>query len=135
MSATETPTTTGTEADDLWTAASLLAIECNLRDLDAAARLLGHLSTSELTIGTAELNAIAAQVSAAHIEIKQRWRQAYEQQFAERQAHEAALAEAKAARAAPGSVADVEKAAAYWNKLRSAAVVTIESCDKAEARP
>jgi hypothetical protein len=71
-------------------------------------------------------------VSAAHTEIEQRWRQAYEQQFAERQAHEAALAEAKAERAAPGSVADRKKAESYWNMLRSAAIVTIEACDKAE---
>jgi hypothetical protein len=56
--------------DALTEVAPLTMIDCYLTDLEAASRLLGHLSTTDLEIGGSELLAVQVMVDNAHDKIE-----------------------------------------------------------------
>jgi hypothetical protein len=111
--------------------ASLNTLDCELVDLEAASRLLGHLSTTDLEISGSELLAVQMMVERAHDKIEASYNRARELFQAQEEAHSAALAEAQAAKAAPGSPADFKHAEALWSMLRAVVKVAAEECDAA----
>ena len=83
--------------------ASLNTLDCELVDLEAASRLLGHLSTTDLEISGSELLAVQMMVERAHDQIEARYNRLRELFREQHEAHRAALAEAQAfAVAEPG---------------------------------
>jgi hypothetical protein len=107
----------------------LTTLDCELADLEAASRLLGHLSTTDLEIGAGEINAVVAMLDRAHDKIEASYNRARELYQAQQDAHSTALADAKA-EAAPGSPADIKHVEAVWGMLRAVLKVAGEECDR-----
>jgi hypothetical protein len=112
--------------------ASLNTLDCELVDLDAASRLLGHLSTTDHEISGSELVAVQMMVERAHDQIEARYNRLREIFREQQDAHRADLAKAQEAKAAPGSRQDVERAATMWRLLRVIANAALERCDEAQ---
>jgi hypothetical protein len=109
---------------------ALFEIEDDIRSIQAAARLLGHLTASRMEIKHEELEAIRGMIENYIDDIECRWKEALDQELATRKAHEEALAAARAEKAAPGSPEDVQYVRALRAMLRSAATIALAECNK-----
>lgn len=103
----------------------LCDIEVALGRVKGVSDLLGRL-------GGEDLGLLQCSLEGDHCQIEERLAWGLEGLRAEQQAHKAALAAAEAKRAAPGSVADLEKAQSLWACLRATAMVVLDECEKAE---
>jgi hypothetical protein len=108
-------------------------IEPILLEMKAQIGIMDHLVASPNEVDAAEWYSVGNYLSDAHGRLKACWRPALEQQAVQRKAHEAALAVAQARTAAPGSVADLERADAVWALLRGTAKVMAQECAAARS--
>jgi hypothetical protein len=108
-------------------------IEPALSELRATIGILGHMIDSPNEVTIAEWKTIEDRLTDAHNQLDDLWRRAWDERTADEDAHAAALAAAEARTAAPGSVADLERADSVWCILRSTAKVALQACE--EARP
>jgi hypothetical protein len=108
-------------------------IEPEIAELHATIGIMGHLILSPNPVEAGEWHQIEDRLAAAADRIKETWRRAWDEYHAQREAHAAEIAAAKAEHAAPGSVADLERARAYWSMLRIIAKQATQACQTAEA--
>jgi hypothetical protein len=113
-----------------WSIADLEPAIAELRD---NLGIMGHLIDSPHAVEADQWRRIEDRLNDAADQINELWRRAWDERCAMMEAHEAALAAAKATKAAPGSVADVENARAYWSMLHVIASQAATACQKAEA--
>ncbi len=108
-------------------------VEPLLARLETLTGFLGHLAASDAPVTEDQLRHIQTDLIGLHRRLKALWQKAWEEWADDRTAQAATLAAAQAAKAAPGSPADVKHAEGLWRLLRAAAETTLNACDKPRA--
>ena len=114
-----------------WT---LGALEPAILDLQTTIAVFGHLINSPDEVDKNTWAKVESDLIVAAGQIRELWRQAWEQRIREDRAHREALDAAKAEKAAPGSEADRKQVEALWELLAAAAAVSMRQCAEAGFR-
>ena len=112
---------------------ALMDIETSLIELKGISILVGHLEASGQDISPAALSVIRERLGFLHDTLAAEWKTAFAERNAAREAWDAERQELKAAPAAPGSIADVERAETLWKLLEAANATVRHVCDQRNA--
>jgi hypothetical protein len=114
---------------------ALIELEPVLTELHATTGIIQHLASTAAEVAEVEWSKLAGDLYRCSEKIDELWDRARDERHATDAAHKAALAAVRAEKEAPGSKADVERAAALWALLSGLTEVAIRQCTNAGFPP